>query len=129
MPSNTLQNEFCTENYCSFHHIAYAHHFTHHLLLTLTNSGVHSSVIADTGKYREKIDCFGRVYSEVYLKVFQLSYFASECLFQQAFYLKITLSVAINHSTAALPSQLHSYYKVSNANTLLSQHMVKFRRI
>jgi len=34
--------------------------------------------------------------------------------------------LAIDHFTAALPSQLHSYYMVSNANTLWSQHRVKF---
>ena len=60
MPSNTLQNGFCTENNCSFHHIAYTRHFTHHLLLALINSGVHSSVIADTDIYREKIDYSGK---------------------------------------------------------------------
>jgi len=46
------------------------------------------------------------------------SYFTSECLFQLAFYLNIALALAIDHSTTALSSQLYSYYKVSDANTL-----------
>ena len=57
----------------------------------------------------------------MYLKVFQLSYFASECLFQQAFYLKIALALAIDHSTAALPSRLYSYNKESNAKPAYGQ--------
>jgi len=36
---------------------------------------------------------------------------ASECLFQQVFNLKITLVLAIDHPTAALPSRLYSYNK------------------
>ena len=98
MPSNIIQNGFCTENNCSFHHIAYTRHFTHHLLLTVI---VHLSVI-----YREKINYFGK---ESIVKCIW-RYFS---LVQQAFYLQITLSLAINYS----------FYKVSNANT---QHMVKF---
>ena len=39
---------------------AYTHDSTHHLPSTLIDSGVYSSVIADTGKCRVKSDYFGK---------------------------------------------------------------------
>jgi len=113
-------NGFHTENKCSFHYIAYAHHSTH-LLLTVINLGVYSSVIAaDTGKYRAKSNYFGK---KIYCEVYSAYLFAPECLFQQAFNLKIAQVLAIDHSTAAMLLRLHSYYKVSKINTLYRQHM------
>jgi len=46
-------------------------------------------MIADTGKHSTKNYYFGkesRIYSEVYLKVFQQGYITLELLFHQAFY-------------------------------------------